>query len=228
MSPATGRLLIEKIAPILMGTIPRVIRPVGAEDIAELQQDALAQAAAVLDSAERRGKTVPAQSVAYYVIQRIRCGRRSTGSSRTDVLAPATQIQGRSAIDSMDADVEIDDDGGTVTLHGLLADTRDDTDTAAARRIDWERVTGRLDDRRRGILKATAEGFGTGEIAAMYDVSAPRVCQIRGSIGRFVVAAWGSNGLADVATVPTWMAGLRAGTERRAARYARALQQRKR
>lgn len=61
MSPTAGQMLVNEIAPILMGTIPRAARPVRGEDVSELQQDALAQAAAIVDSAERRGKKVPAR-----------------------------------------------------------------------------------------------------------------------------------------------------------------------
>jgi len=222
MSPAAGQLLISAIAPILAKILPRAVRPVGAEDMSELRQDALAQAAAILHAAERRGKTMPAQSVAYYVIKRVRSGRRSTGSSRTDVLAPGTRLQGRAAVESLDAPIESGTDGDDPTLHDLLADQRDDTDTAAARRMDWDLVTNALDDRRRAVLKATAEGYGTGEIAARYGVSAPRICQVRESIGRYIENAWGTDVMADAVREPGWKAGLRAEAERRIGRYERA------
>ena len=47
----------------------------------------------------------------------------------------------------------------------------------AARRIDWNLVLDQLDERRRVVLKCTAEGYGTDEIASALKVSSPRVCR---------------------------------------------------
>ena len=67
-----------------------------------------------------------------------------------------------------------------------------------------------------------ATGYGTGEIADQLRVSPPRVCQLRESLGEYVVNAWGTNGLVDSTTPSKWGQGLRAAAERRAGRYQRA------
>jgi len=83
---------------------------VGSENAEELVQDATAFAAKLLHNAElagkkvvqsagRRGarkvKTVSAGNISFYVIQHLKSGRRSTGSSISDVYGSATQLNGR-------------------------------------------------------------------------------------------------------------------------------------
>jgi hypothetical protein len=67
--------------------VPRV----GSEDIAELTQDSIAIAAAMLSSAEARGKKVSAGNICCYATKLIRQGQRSTGQSKTDVMHPEVQ-----------------------------------------------------------------------------------------------------------------------------------------
>src|SRR5215213_7823273 len=87
MSPEAGELLTGQIAPRLRSAIPRSVHTVGAEDHEELIQDGIAMAARMLHNSEAAGKLAPAASVAYYTLQHLKSGRRSTGSSRADVLA---------------------------------------------------------------------------------------------------------------------------------------------
>ena len=106
MSPAAQRLFMTEIAPILMTTVPRVITPIGSEDHDELVQDALAEACRATDTLERRGKSILPSSVAHYTLQRLKSGRRSTSGGRTDVLHPACQLDGKSALLFLDAPVQ--------------------------------------------------------------------------------------------------------------------------
>jgi hypothetical protein len=59
-------------------------------------------AAKILHNAERRGKKITPGNAAYYAIQHCKSGRRSTGNSRSDVMAAGTQIAGRSRLESME------------------------------------------------------------------------------------------------------------------------------
>jgi len=217
-------MLVSQIVPLITAAIARgVVKPTGSEDAEELTAEACAMAARALESAERRGKDVPANSVAYYVIENMKSGRRSGYAGMADVMAPATQIHGRSTVVSMDEPISIDEDGddSDATLHDLLADQREDTDTVAGRRLDWDSVLDRLDDRRLMVLHETAAGYGPSEIGDRLHVSAPRVIQLRQDCGERIVETWGSNGVADATTPTGWRAGLRAGAERRAARSER-------
>jgi len=218
-------MLLQQVVPLIAAAIGRgAVRPVGSEDLDELKAEGCALAAAMLDSAENRGRQVKARQVAYFALQALKSGRRAGYAGRTDAMSPAAQLDGNVRLASMDAPCTAahdDPDASESTLHDSLAAAFEDGATVAARRIDWEAVMRRLDDRRRTVLVATAEGRATNEIARSCRVSAPRVCQVRESIGSYIHDAWGTNGIADSIRDPAWQAGLRAASERREARYAR-------
>ena len=65
MSPENEQLLVQEIAPRIRGSLSHAVQ-VGADDPAELAQDGIAIAAALLASAEARGKKVSAGNVAFY------------------------------------------------------------------------------------------------------------------------------------------------------------------
>jgi len=215
-------MLVQQILPLIAGAIHRGrVKFVGAEDGEELTQDCLALAAQQLDAAERKGQPYTPGTIAYYAIKNVKAGRRSTGSSTTDVMAPGTQLQGRAAIRSLDEPVTLADDGDQddLDLHDLLASPGDDTAVAAARRLDWTGALQYMDARQEGVLRATAMGLSVNETAASYQVSAPRVIQIRHKAGARIREAWGTNGLED--QTPEWRSGMRAVHERRACRLER-------
>lgn len=92
MSPQSCALLLEEIAPRLRSAIPRCVQTIGAEDAEELVQDSIVQAAKMLLSVEKEGKTVTPGNIAYYAILHMKSGRRSSGCGRTDALASSTQL----------------------------------------------------------------------------------------------------------------------------------------
>ena len=65
MSPEHEQMLVQEIAPRIRGSLSHAAQ-VGADDPAELAQDGIAIAAALLASAEARGKKVSAGNVAFY------------------------------------------------------------------------------------------------------------------------------------------------------------------
>ncbi len=225
MSPTAGMMLVNTIMPLIAAAVAKgAVKPTGCEDVEELTAEAVALAAKALDSAERRGKQVPPQSVAWYAVEGLKHGRRSGYAGKADVMSAAASLCGRVSLRSMDEAmaVDADDPEVDVTLHDLLAADGEDTDTAAAKHLDWADVEARLDDRRMVVLRETAVGYGPSEIGSRIGVSAPRVVQLRQSCREEIFDAWGTDGLADCAMQPSWKAGLRAATERRAARSARA------
>ena len=59
MSPKAGQMLLDSVRPILHAVIGRgKVKMFGTEDAEELESDAMAQAAAIVDSAEQAGKEV--------------------------------------------------------------------------------------------------------------------------------------------------------------------------
>src|SRR6266568_6785322 len=82
MSPQTGKLLVNEVAPRIRSSLVGV-NCIGSDDREELEQDAVAIAAGLLESLEARGKRVTPGNVSYYALKQIRQGRRSTGFFRT-------------------------------------------------------------------------------------------------------------------------------------------------
>ena len=204
MSPATQQLFMQQIAPILMAAVPRAVAPVGAEDADELVQDAMATACDAVDRLERRGKRIIPRSVAYYAIQRLKSGRRSTGSGRTDVMSPGCRLDGNCSVVSMDEPLRAGDDGEEPTLGDAIAGRGDDPSQMAVRNADWSEFMGGLDRAQQYIVWATAEGESVNDQAARLKVSPPSVCQRRHTIGRRARQFWGDTVLADAQAQPLW------------------------
>lgn len=84
--------------PRLRAVIPKAVKTVGAEDAEELLQDAMTIAAQMLHRVEETGKKVTPGNIAYYVILHMKSGRRSQSATRTDVMAPGTQLDDKSCV----------------------------------------------------------------------------------------------------------------------------------
>ena len=96
-------------------------------------------AARMLDSAEKAGKQVTPGNIAYYTIQHLKSGRRSTGSSNADVFGITTQLNGRSRLNSLEEPAAMEEQGNEIFLfHDVLSDNHEDPSTIAARKMDWD------------------------------------------------------------------------------------------
>lgn len=211
MSPYYGQILLEQVMPIIAGAVPKSVKVVGCEDSEELIQDCLVIAAMMLESLERNGKQPIAKSVAYYSIQRIKSGRRSYSSGRTDVLSTAAQLDGVAVIHSLNEPVNpVEDETEGMTIGDMLACDTEDPSVTAGRDIDWSEFNELLSDRERVVLRGLSEGHGTGELAQQCGVSAPRICQIKEEIAEEITERWGSDVLQSVSREPQWRSSLRA------------------
>ena len=204
MSPAVQELFMTEIAPILIAAVPRVVAPVGSEDADELVQDALAAACEAVDRLERRRRVILPRSVAYYTIQRLKSGRRSTGAGRTDVMSPGCQLDGHSSLSSLDEPVHTSEGGEDLTLGDVLASRKDDPAQVAVRTTDWAEFMLLLEPPQRYIVTAMARGERLTEQAAALQVSPSAVCQRRDTIGKYARAFWGSTVLKDAESLPLW------------------------
>ena len=97
MSPHAGEILCTQILPKIRSAVPAAVKPVGAKDVSELIQDTIAHAAALLHRNEVAKNQVTPGAVAYFAVKLTRSGRRSTGSSATDAMAPGNAIGGTGA-----------------------------------------------------------------------------------------------------------------------------------
>ena len=124
MSPESGQMLVQQIAPRLRAAIPRCVQPIGAEDPEELVQDAIVVAAQMLHRVEVAGKTVTAGNIAYYAILQMKAGTRSNGRRQVDAMAPGTQLDRKSSVISLEEEVGYDPElDQPITLGELLEGT---------------------------------------------------------------------------------------------------------
>ena len=219
-------MLVNEIMPLITAAVMKgVVRATGSEDQQELISEGTALAAISLESIERRGKQVPASSIAYFAVKRLQGGRRSGlgGAGHTDALSPAASLRGLVKISSMDEGIGVEDDSGEeFNLHTCLAAPQEDPASASAREIDWGQVMGTLDARHQQIVTDMARGVQGTEMARQLKISPPRIVQLKAEIAGRICTAWGEGQISDVTREPKWRAGLRAGRERRVGRYERA------
>src|ERR1039457_754439 len=151
MSPQVGFLLQDQVVPRVRSAIPNAVSFIGCEDAEELIQDGTALAAQMMHNAEqagkkvvrsaggRRGKEVTAGNICYYTIEKLRCGRSSTGSTVVDVHGAGTQIKGNTRLSSLDEPAAVDEEtGGELTFNDILSRDEEDPAIPAARKMDWE------------------------------------------------------------------------------------------
>src|ERR1039457_3868165 len=159
MSPQAGWILQEEIVPRLRSAIPRNVNQIGSEDAEELIQDATCMAAKMLDRTERQGKTVTPGNIAYYTILHMKSGRRSIGSSNSDVLGTGTQLNGRSLTTSFDEPVHEESElGEEFTVNDVLSLDDEDPAQKACRKIDWEFFLAGLTEREKSVVEFLLAG----------------------------------------------------------------------
>ena len=135
-------MLQTQVLPRLKSAIPLAVSFIGSDDAEELVQDGTLIPAQIIHNAEQAGKqvvrnpgagrrgarkirTISAGNVAFYTIQKLKCGRRSTGSSTVDVYGSGTQINGTTRLTSLDESASsVDDVGEPLVLHDVLKMTR--------------------------------------------------------------------------------------------------------
>ena len=225
MSPKAGQLLLDGVRPIIRASLAKgAVKTMGCEDLQELEADGMAQAANMLESAELAGKEVSPNSVAFYVLQALRSGRRFGCASRTDAMSPATQLDGHVALVSMDEPVFIADldDDDEVDLHSCLASTGEDPAAQGSRELDWDAMMTFISTEDRDLLIGTAAGVPGTEMAFMYGVTPARVTQRKRELGHRMRSELGDTVLADCVRESPWEGHMRAYREKRACRYAAA------
>ena len=211
MSPSAALMLEKQIYPIIRNTIPRTARPMGSEDHEELVQDATASAAEMIESMEKSGREPLPNSIAYYSIQRTKSGRRSYGDMRSDVMSPGFQMDHEGSLCSMQDPVCDEDD---LTVGDTIASKSEDMATKVLRKIDWDAFLETLDARRRRIVEELMFGYGTGDIARLLAVTAPRIVQLKKDIAQKIKAFMGDSVLADAGQESAWERDIRCLRER--------------
>jgi hypothetical protein len=219
MTSETEAFLLHDIQPRLRAAIPKAVPMVGSDDLDELLQDGLAIALHIYRSAQQKRKAVTAGNLAHYTVCLLRAGRRSTGQRRSDALAPACQLSGRSSVCSLDAPVTNDDTGeDPLTLHDSLASSVEDPATAAARRLDWQLVLRSLDRTGKAILLALVEGRGLTQLVRRLNRSNSALHDHKKRLGILIKDQLGPDILTQTQARPSWASSLHAARQRQASR----------
>jgi len=222
MSPKAGFILVQDIVPrIRYGVCSgRGVKTVGGEDIEELIQDATAHAALLLHRAEESGKEVSCGNIAYYALLHTRSGRRSTGGSRADVMAPGTQLDGKSCVLSFEGeevgyDAELDE---AIRLEDVLTCDNDDPSQAAGRNIDWEEFLDEHDCRYLCIIHDLASGRTMLDTARACKMTYNDVRLIRDRLVEELEEWMGPEAIADAVHAPPWRGNILVDREKTACR----------
>lgn len=224
MSPQVGWLLVNEVVPRLKAVIPRSVRCVGSENPEELVQDATCMAARIMHNGEQNGKRIPHQSAAYYAIQHCKSGRRAVGHSCSDVHGSATQLNGRSRLESMEEVVAVNDEcGGEIYyLHDVLSNNdADDPSVVAARKLDWQEFVADLPKRERIVVEFLVEGASGSAIARKLKTTDSKIRAIKKHLAQAIVEFMGPEILKEIQRRPRWKDGVMATRERMACKYDR-------
>ena len=209
MSPQAGWILQDQIVPRLRSAIPRSVCCVGCEDPDELIQDGTAMAAKLLDNVEQSGKTVTPGNIAYYTIQHLKSGRRSTGSSVIDVLGTGTQLNGNVQLNSLDEPAQ-DQNNEVFELHDVIASEAEDPAMTAARNLDWKELGSRLSEREKLLLAYVLEGKTCSDLARLLGVYASTIQANKRNVARRIREFMGDDILMEVPRMPQWKNNLNA------------------
>ena len=222
MSPQAGQLLLNEIVPRLRSAIPIAVCLVGCEDVEELVQDATVMAARLLHNVEAAGKQVTPGNIAYYTIQHMKSGRRSTGSSMVDVLQSGTQLNGRTNLISLDQTVRAEEDTDeTFMLGDVLSTDEEDPAVIATRNLDWSAFCATQPERNQAILQCAATGGSLNGVAKRRRVSRSAIEHNRKSLAHEIKQFMGEDILKEVVRPPAWKHNLVAAREKTAWKKAR-------
>ena len=176
-------------------------------------------AAHLLEANERQGKQVSPSSVAYYTILHLKSGRRSHSAARTDVMGSGTQLDGKTAVMSMEAEIGYDPETmEAIRLGDFLACSQDDPSTRAARNLDWDEFTNSHDYRYAVLLQDMAEGKDVLARSKEWGAKYSQVRVLKEKMEGELREHLGREAVSEACAVPRWKAGLHAERERSACR----------
>lgn len=223
MSPQAGFILQDQVVPRLKSAIPKVVHCVGAEDAQELIQDSIAMAAKMLHNTEQAGKKVTPGNIAYYTIQHIKSGRRSTGSSTVDVYGSGTQLKGNTRLNSLEEVVASNEESGgeIFELHDVLSRDEEDPGTKAARKMDWASFMASCSARDQAIIQFLIEGKTGSAMARKLGVCTSTINSSKKNLAVKILEFMGAEILVDVQRSPRWKQDLAAVKEKIACKYDR-------
>ena len=160
--------------------------------------------------------------MAYYVVKNMKSGRRSQSVSRSDVLGPATMLDGKSLALSLEEPVGLcSETGETVALGDLLAGTHEDPSMAAARNIDWADFLDGHDDRYIALVQCAVAGQPANSLKKKLRVSDSTLSTFKHNLASDIRDTMGTDVLDAVCRRPRWQADVEGEQERMRCRHQR-------
>jgi hypothetical protein len=234
MSPEAGFLLQDQVLPRLISAIPNAVPYIAPEDAQEVIQDGTAMAAKIMHNAEQAGKqvvrspngrrhTITAGNVAYYTIVKLRNGRRSTGSSVSDVYGVGTHINGKARLTSLDEVAASDEENGgeIFEFHDVLGSNEEDPATKACRHLDWQEFMAGLSDRDQAIIECIIEGNPLASLARKKGFNSSTLISRKKHLAKAILEFMGLQILTDIQRRPGWKDSINCTHERMACREER-------
>lgn len=173
------------------------------ESADDIYQDTVAMAFQLLRAYEAKGRDIPGEVVAFYAMQRAKCGRRSTGRTTADVYGGEAQLSGKSTLAH---EALVEDATGKVDMIPIADTLVSSADVArtVATRMDWSALWQVLTPRERAVVQGFAANHSKLATCAAARVHATRHAAIRRRVARKILAAWGPDVLADLARRSLW------------------------
>jgi hypothetical protein len=170
-----------------------------------------------------QGKEVTAGNIAYYTIQKLRCGRRSTGSTVADVLGAGTQIQGNTRLTSLDEVASGDEHNGeeVFEFHDVISNDNEDPGTKAARKMDWDTFMAGLSERDKAIIHCIVEGEPLASLARSRGFSASTLMYRKERVAKAIAEFMGVDIIIEIGRKPRWRDSINCSRERLACREER-------
>lgn len=211
MSPKSGYLLRDEIAPRTAAAVPRCVLCIGSEDSGELLQDTVVQGAKMIDRVEAQGKLgrVISGNVAFYCIQHAKSGGRASGCSMAEVHGTQAQLNGHTRLHPMSEVVSETETGDAIhELHDVISTDRENPSTIATRNLDWAVLTQTLTKLERLVIECLTEGMTVREICQRVKMTKAKLAELQGQVAQKIVEVMGAGVLQDIAELPKWRIGL--------------------
>jgi len=221
MSPEAGSMLINEVVPRLRAAASYV-PATGHEDAEEILADMTANAAKMMDSAEKAGKKFTPGNIAWFASRAARTGRRSTGSSRTDVMSPGTQLDDLVRHEHLDAEFILRDESfeGPDTPHEIVwtdghAGCTDPSEEAG-RNLDWLAFLAGHPPRYRVAILVLAGGGTMREAGRLCGIGDSAAALLKKKLAEDLLAFFGTEVIAHLlrGSRPAWEPDLRASREK--------------
>jgi DNA-directed RNA polymerase specialized sigma subunit len=146
----------------------------------------------------------------------MKCGRRSTGSSISDVYGSATQLNGRTRLTSLEEIAAGSDEAGEeiFLFHDVLSRDEEDPSTKAARSLDWAEFWSALSKRERVLIDFMIQGKTFKEVGQKCKISYSAIQDSKRDLAVKLLDFMGTDILVEVRRLPQWKQDLQAIREK--------------